>query len=518
MGRPVFYRQRIRNQAASVQAKSLLTHLASEIRARREISPEEAWLVALDAIRFLNEGLLELAPGQVELPCIDGLDSHFRQARRDQPEKLVKLTVVAEEDAGLVEEFGTRVMQQGRLARVIEEAYAKEVLLDGQRLCLLLPLTLVALRERLKPLWQQGVMLPLAGLTRATREQMRAPRAVLAVERYLRGEDLSTIRRELAVSWVQWKRWWRGFQDAAAQVGEAPEALSLHIGFPAELIAGWQELLSKYRDHPASKERLGNPVAVKQATALIDEEDRLRQQLLNEHGYTPAEARSFMQELRDLAVRLKNLDRRSGQIIAFGVAADEPPGRSLNEARLCLVALDYITPEDWGAIKRTSPQELKWQRLEHLCTQSYEQGVALSLPDLAHLLGISTDAVQNTMKKHDKVILPTRGRVADMGSTLSHAEKIVALYMDGYTETEIKRRTGHSYNSIENYLFNFSRVICLTERGMPLPAIRQALSMSRRVVTKYLNLYERFNHPDFAFRMARVRRMVEIGNLKKNRR
>lgn len=518
MGRPVFYRQRIRSQAASVQAKSLLTHLASEIRARREISPEEAWLVALDAIRFLEHGLLELSLGQIELPCIDGLDSHFRQARRDQPEKLAKLTVVAEEDANLVEEFGTRVMQQGRLARVIEDTYAQGALLDGHRLCLLMPLTLVALRDRLKPLWAQGVNLPLAGLTRATREQMRVPRGVLAVERYLRSEDLTVIRRELAASKLQWSKWWRGFQDAAASAEEDASVLAGHMDMPEELIVGWQELWREYRDHPASQERLGKTVPVKQPVALIDEEDRLRQRLLTEHGYSPAAARSFMQELRDLAVRLKNLDRRSGQIITFGVAADEPPGRSLNEARLCLVALDYITPEDWGAIKRTSPQELKWQRLERLCTQSYAQGVALSLPDLAHLLGISTDAVQNIMKKHDKVFLPTRGRVADMGSTLSHAEKIIALFMDGYTETEIKRRTGHSYDSIEKYLWDFSRIICLTERGMPLPAIRQALGMSRRVVTKYLNLYERFNHPDFAFRMARVRRMVENGNPKKKER
>ena len=196
---------------------------------------------------------------------------------------------------------------------------------------------------------------------------------------------------------------------------------------------------------------------------------------------------AFMQELRTWRCALKPRGPW-GQIITFGVAADEPPGRSLSEAKLHLVALDYVTADDWGAIKRTSPQELKWKRLERLCTQSYEQGVALSLPDLAHLLGISTDAVQNTMKKHDQVILPTRGRVADMGSTLSHAEKIVALYMDGYTETEIKRRTGHSYDSIERYLFDFSRVVCLAERGMP-PAMRQALAMSRRVVTKYLNLW-----------------------------
>jgi len=225
-----------------------------------------------------------------------------------------------------------------------------------------------------------------------------------------------------------------------------------------------------------------------------------------------------MQELRDLAVRLKQLDRRTGQLLTFGVAADEPPGRSLAEAKLLLVVLDYVTAEDWGLINRTSPQELKWRRLERLCTQSYEQGVALSQPDLAYLLGISTDAVQSIIKEHDQVILPTRGRVADMGSTLSHAEKIISLYMDGYTETEVKRRTSHSYDSIENYLRDFSRVICLVERGMPLPAMRQALGMSRRVLSRYLELYRRFNHPDYAFRMARVRRMVESGDpSKKNR-
>jgi len=181
--------------------------------------------------------------------------------------------------------------------------------------------------------------------------------------------------------------------------------------------------------------------------------------------------------------------------------------------------LNYVTAEDWGRVNRLSPQELKWQRLQRLCTQAYEQGVALSQPDLAHLLGLSTDAVQSTIKKHDQVILPTRGRVADMGSTLSHTDKIIALYMDGYTETEIKRRSGHSLDSIERYLWDFSRVLCLVERGMPLPLMRQALGMSRRVVSKYLELYRRFDQPQFAFRMARLRRMMEHGEpLKKNRR
>lgn len=517
MGRPVYYRQRIISQARSVQAKTLLNHLASEIRARREISTEEALLIALDAMRYLEKELLILGPGQVELPLVDGLESHFRQPRSGQTEKMVNLTILSDEDAQLLEEFGTRVMQQNRLARLIEEAYLKEALLDGNRLCLLLPLTLVALRERLKPLWEMGITLPLAGLTKKTRAKMNTHRPVLAIKRYLEGEELKQIRLELAISKLNWSKWWQAFQETVLFDNETSETLAFHLDLPTYIITGFKETYRALKDSTPLRERLGKIEATTKKIDSTDEQDRLEKKLIHDHGYSKASSKLFMQELRDLALSLKQSGRQPGQIITFGVAADEPPGRSLSEAHLKLVRLDYITAEDWTLVKRTSAADLRWQRLMRLCTQSYEQGVALSLADLAHLVGLSVDAVQKSIKKHDDVSLPTRGRVADMGSTLSHSEKIIALYMDGYTETEIKRRTGHSYDSIERYIFDFARVTCLKERGMPVNLIRQALSMSRRVVTKYLELYERFSHPDFSFQMARIRKMTDgSDNLKKN--
>lgn len=517
MGRPVYYRQRIISQARSVQAKTLLNHLASEIRARREISTEEALLIALDALRYLEKELLILGPGQVELPLIEGLESHFRQPRSGQSEKMVNLTILSDEDAQLTEEFGTRVMQQNRLARLIEEAYAKEALLDGNRLCLLLPLTLVALRERLKPLWEMGITLPLAGLTKKTRAKFNTHRPVLAIKRYLEGEELKQIRQELAISKLSWNKWWQAFQETVLFEKENNETLAGHLDLPDDIISGFKEIYSTLKDSAPLKQRLGKIEVTTKTLETADEQDRLENKLKSDHGYSKASAKLFMQELRDLALSLKQSGRQPGQIITFGVAAEEPPGRSLSEAQLKLVRLDYITAADWPLVRRTSAADLRWQRLMRLCTQSYEQGVALSLADLAHLLGLSVDAVQKSIKKHDDVILPTRGRVADMGSTLSHSEKIISLYMDGYTETEIKRRTGHSYDSIERYIFDFARVTCLKERGMPLNLIRQALSMSRRVVTKYLELYERFSHPDFSFPMARIRKMTDgSDDLKKN--
>ena len=80
-----------------------------------------------------------------------------------------------------------------------------------------------------------------------------------------------------------------------------------------------------------------------------------------------------------------------------------------------------------------------------------------------------------------------------MGSTLSHSEKIITHYMDGYTETEIKRRTGRSYDSIERYIFDFARVTCLKERGLPLSLMAPALETVSlpEAVDQYLRLFDR---------------------------
>ncbi|MBC7348198.1 MAG: DUF1670 domain-containing protein [Clostridia bacterium] len=131
MGRPMFFRQRILTQAASLEAKSLFNYLVSEIKARREVSLEEAILIARDAQNYLEENLLNRAPGQIEFPAISGRDNHQKRSRAAQAERLIKLTVVAEEDIELMAEFGVVAMQKGRLFRLIEEAWAQDAILDG---------------------------------------------------------------------------------------------------------------------------------------------------------------------------------------------------------------------------------------------------------------------------------------------------------------------------------------------------------------------------------------------------
>jgi Protein of unknown function (DUF1670). len=219
VGRARFYRQRIRTEAASVEAKTLFDYLASEIRRSREVCADEAALIAKDAMKYLNGHLGMRELGQIEFPAVVAEGGHFRRARRDQDERMVRLTVIEDDDASVLSEFGMSLMVTGRMARVIEEAHYQGYMLDANRLCVLFPLNVTAIRARLGALIDQGAMLPLAGMSRSTREKFEAPRPVLAVKRYLQGEKVQDIRRSLVVSRGKWREWWVSFRKAV-ELGE----------------------------------------------------------------------------------------------------------------------------------------------------------------------------------------------------------------------------------------------------------------------------------------------------------
>ncbi len=510
MGRRKEYRQRIKYQASSVKAKGLEDYLTAEICRRREMPREEARLVAADALCYLGQYGLRRKVGTIELPLISGRQYNARQKRQNQPEKVVSLTLLSEDDVDVLAEFGNRAMQTARMARMMEEAYAQDAVFDGPRLSLLFPLSLRAIRERLKGLWAQGALLPVAGTTETYRRQWRALRGVLAVQRYLSGESLTEIRQDLVISESLWLRWWSGFRAVWDRRDEDASTLAEDLGLPEPLVSGWQKLCGELPDTEVVRDRLAEAVSPGPVpVGRVRSPRAFTEHLVSRYGYSPAAAEYFEGQLYELARELNAKAGSGGQVLYFGVSSDEPPGTPLSEAQLHPVVLDYVVPEDWSLVDRDSPGALKWERLQRLVTGAYQQGAALSLPDIAYLLGLSTDAVANAMDDHDNVVLPTRGRVSDMGPTLSHAEKIIDLYMWGYTETEIKHRTGHSYPSIERYLIDFSRVAYLTRRGLPAPAIRQATGLSKRTVNKYVHLYAEYSGPDFAFRMARIMAIAE---------
>ena len=101
-----------------------------------------------------------------------------------------------------------------------------------------------------------------------------------------------------------------------------------------------------------------------------------------------------------------------------------------------------------------------------------------------------------------------------MGPAPSHAKKIISLYLQGYTETQITRRTGHNYDSIKLYIDAFTRVVgLLVKEGLNPAEIRKVLGCSRRLVNKYIELYHQFNKAEYQWWIAKVYKNCSQNNL-----
>lgn len=505
MGRPTFFRQRILTQASSLESKGLLNYLISEIKARREVSLEEAVLIARDVQHYLKTEHLVRGTGQLIFPGIEGRENYQKRSRQHQEEKEITLSVIDEEDIELMAEFGISVMQKGRLARLIEEAYFQDAILDGPRLLLFILESHRGIRSHLKHFWQQGVLLPVAGMNIENRQLMQELRPVQAIKQYLEGKELYQLRKDMAISTGRWQKLWHDFKELSST--EDLKELNQQTGQPVEVLSAWQKLFHLHRQTLTGRIRETEKACGQSFYQL----------LCARHGYSPAAADQFIEDLHELAVRLSRQGQKHNQIIYNAVSDREPAGKKLTECQLKAVALDYIDPEDLELIDRESAKNLRWARILRYTTQARYQGAVLTQPDLSLLLGISTKAIQTLLKEHPDVIVPTRGMVADMGPALSHADKIINLFMNGYTETEIVRRTGHSYESVENYVLSFAKVVYLLQKGMPPPAIRKVLGFSRKLVDKYISLYREYSGPDYTFMFGKLRRLAEAHPVKKKK-
>ncbi len=514
MGITSQYRQRIRTQANSVEGKGFTEYLASHIKVRREVSLDEAYLIARDVKDYLDTQMLMRPLGQIEMPVIEGAECHIKRSRAHQPEKLVNLTVIADDDVELMRDFGIECLQNGRIARVIEEAYHQDGSLDRNRLQVLFLMNYKAIHGRLNQFWEKGCILPLAGMNRSNREKMQKFRAVIAVERYLEGEDLKQIQRDLAFSQKTWRQWWLSFRQVIILGDMESKKISEVIGEPVGLIEQWQETYRQMKDLPSIQRRL-DIEELQEWEQPAPRRRVFRETLLQRHGFSPAAADAFIDELHEMGQQLTRESWKPGEIGYIAISADEGPGRSLAESELVLCHLEYLAREDWDLVHRDQSWQLKWARLQRLATQAYYQGATLTQPDLAFIMSCSVEAIRKSMYKHSEIVLPTRGRVVDMGPTISHAEKIIRFWMDGYTETEIVRRTGHSIESIERYLLDFARIMLLLEKKMPVSAIRTVMGTTRKLVERYVSLYNEYNGTSDGWRLGQLRRMGEAHSGKK---
>ena len=505
------YRQRIKAQSSSVESKDLRAFLAHRIlcQSGAGMSREQALAVAADAVLYLQgqKGGADL--GSINFSLIQGRDYNAKRNVDDQPEKMCRLQLIAADDVEVLREFGNVAMLTARMARVMEDACKQDAVFDGRRLALLFPLSLRALRERLKRLWGMGADLPLAGASRAYREQWRAARGVLAVQCYLTGVPLYHIRRNLVFSQHLWRQWWSAFLEVLDRQTEDVDVLMQDLVQPRCLVRGWLNLAQNLPSTGIVRERLEDAVTpASKCPEDLAGSDAFVRCLRETHQYSRSAAERLLADLDTLADQCGPGGRTDGQILYFGVCSSVPPARPLTEARLRPVYLDYLESGDRSLVDVQSPMKLRTQRIKRIVTGAYEQGAPLSVPDVAYVMGLSTDAVSRVLKQHKDVLLLTRGRVADTEPMLECAEDIVQMFFSGCTMMQIRQHTGRSRDLVERHLNHFARVASCVDKGMSPAEIGLALELSPRMVERCVSLYKSFRGPEFSAYRRKLRVMA----------
>ena len=203
-----------------------------------------------------------------------------------------------------------------------------------------------------------------------------------------------------------------------------------------------------------------------------------------------------------LAVR-----RADQEVVYWAVAATEPAGKPLEACRLVPVKLTLFDPGDVAGETPNRVSGMKFSKLVRYATQAKFQGGYLTYADLSYLLGVHTEAVSRLVRAHPKLVVPLRGQECDIGRGVTHKRKIVELYLQLYTESEIVSRTGHSYESIETYIKEFAAVLVMSERGMGPTLIRRVMGKSLKLVKVYLDLVREYSQPEYAFRLQHLRQL-----------
>jgi biotin operon repressor len=162
-------------------------------------------------------------------------------------------------------------------------------------------------------------------------------------------------------------------------------------------------------------------------------------------------------------------DHQPGQIEVVAAGLVEKSGKQLErvEKRRVTLTLDNGT-EDLQSLQTFGRPGLRRIIIQRITEEAIEQGGILSQEDLGHCLHCSVRTIKRDIQAIRRLGLEviTRGVFHNVGRGQTHKSQIINLYLNGFTYTEIKRKTQHSISAIKRYLESFSKVLMSIHYGI----------------------------------------------------
>jgi len=124
--------------------------------------------------------------------------------------------------------------------------------------------------------------------------------------------------------------------------------------------------------------------------------------------------------------------------------------------------------------------------------ESVVQGGALTQEDYADILDVDRSTIIRDIAilKKQGIEIVTRAHFTDQGRGISHKERIIKLYLQGFSLTEIVARSKHALENVQRYIYDFLRISLLKQEGKTVLMIARLTKVSQALVEEYIALYE----------------------------
>jgi len=231
--------------------------------------------------------------------------------------------------------------------------------------------------------------------------------------------------------------------------------------------------------------------------------------------YSPREAKAIVEAANEV-YELKHYDpsyhESKDKIVKTVISKKAKHGPVLEDLPKVQVTLTKsITKEDKSLFRIENKSALRRVKILRMTEESLDQGGLLTQEDLADILQVSTRTIRRDIKKlkAQGISVPTRGTYQDIGPGISHKTKIIKLYLEYNTYSEIQRKTRHSPGAINRYINDFGRVLLSIKNKLSIKETAYIVGISERLVKEYTELYFKYNSSEYKERIADIVNIAE---------
>ena len=189
---------------------------------------------------------------------------------------------------------------------------------------------------------------------------------------------------------------------------------------------------------------------------------------------------------------LREYPLKEGQIEVTVIGIEERSGKLIEKMQKKKVRLTIDNgTEDIEAIKEYGRIGLREIKIQRITEETLDQGGVLSQEDISKYLSVSLRTVKRDISriKHRGKEVVTRGDLHNIGRGQTHKVKIIGMYLDGKTYSEIKLTSRHSSGAIKRYIESFTKVVMAQSKGIyERKEISAVTGISEGLVKQYLEL------------------------------